>query len=160
MTVLPPILQILLALLVVTAAVFDLRFRRIPNWLTFPAILVGFGMNAFLYEWTGVRSAAFGLGLAFLIYFPLYLLRGMGAGDVKLMGAVGGADPVQRTSSKDLLQCGLHVEGASLLSCALYEEGGTGRQESKSDYSSAWSDDRDRLPCVPCCGNDLGSEMT
>jgi prepilin peptidase CpaA len=29
------------------------------------------------------------MGLAFLIYFPLYLLRGMGAGDVKLMAAVG-----------------------------------------------------------------------
>jgi prepilin peptidase CpaA len=27
--------------------------------------------------------------LAFLIYFPLYLLRGMGAGDVKLMAAIG-----------------------------------------------------------------------
>jgi len=29
------------------------------------------------------------MGLAFLVYFPLYLLRGMGAGDVKLMAAVG-----------------------------------------------------------------------
>jgi len=89
MTVLPPILQILLVLIVVIAAIFDLRFRRIPNWLTLPAILVGFGLNTFLYEWKGLRAAALGLGLAFLIYFPLYLLRGMGAGDVKLMGAIG-----------------------------------------------------------------------
>jgi len=89
MTVLPPILQVLLALVVVIAAVYDLRYRRIPNWLTLSTVLIGFGLNGFLYEWTGLRTAALGLGLAFLIYFPLYVLRGMGAGDVKLMGAVG-----------------------------------------------------------------------
>jgi len=42
-----------------------------------------------LFEWRGLRFALLGLGLAMLIYFPLYLLRGMGAGDVKLMAAIG-----------------------------------------------------------------------
>jgi prepilin peptidase CpaA len=51
--------------------------------------VLGFGLNAFLFEWAGVLTSLEGLGLAFLIYFPLYLLRGMGAGDVKLMAAVG-----------------------------------------------------------------------
>ena len=89
MSYLPPIFQILLALIVVVAAVYDFRFRRIPNWLTLSGVILGWGLNIFLFEMIGLRTAAFGLGLAFLIYFPLYLLRGMGAGDVKLMGAVG-----------------------------------------------------------------------
>jgi prepilin peptidase CpaA len=34
-------------------------------------------------------AAALGFGLAMLVYTPLYLIRGMGAGDVKLMAAIG-----------------------------------------------------------------------
>jgi prepilin peptidase CpaA len=93
----PPItLQVALAVIAMVAAVYDVRFRRIPNWLTLSGVLVGIGVNSLWsvkglswysgYNW---RSALMGLGLAFLIYFPLYLLRGMGAGDVKLMAAIG-----------------------------------------------------------------------
>jgi prepilin peptidase CpaA len=89
MTYLPPIIQVLLAALVVTAAIYDIRFRRIPNWLVGAGLLIGLGLNAFLYEWDGLIMAAKGFGIATLIYFPLYLVRGMGAGDVKLMMAVG-----------------------------------------------------------------------
>jgi prepilin peptidase CpaA len=84
------IFQVVLALMAIVAAVYDIRYRRIPNWLTLSGVLVGIGLNSFLntslHNW---RSALMGLGLAFLIYFPLYLLRGMGAGDVKLMAAIG-----------------------------------------------------------------------
>jgi prepilin peptidase CpaA len=89
MSYLPPVLQIVLTLVVIVAAVYDFRFRRIPNWLTLAGVLIGIGLNSFLYEWAGLRTAGLGLGLAFVIYFPMYLLRGMGAGDVKLMAAVG-----------------------------------------------------------------------
>src|SRR5258706_4003267 len=68
---------------------FDFRYRRVPNWLTLSGVLLGIGLNAFLFETPGLWASFRGLGLAFLIYFPLYLLRGMGAGDVKLMAAVG-----------------------------------------------------------------------
>jgi prepilin peptidase CpaA len=93
----PPIVhQILLAAIALVAAVLDIRFRRIPNWLTLSGVIVGVGLNS-VVNWNGERwfdgynwrSSLAGLGLAFLIYFPLYLLRAMGAGDVKLMGAVG-----------------------------------------------------------------------
>src|ERR1700730_4198826 len=48
-------------------------------------------MNSFFFLWVGgsFRYSLLGLGLGLLIYFPLYLLRGMGAGDVKLMAAIG-----------------------------------------------------------------------
>lgn len=83
------VLQIVLLLLVAIAAVYDIRFRRIPNWLVLTGLLAGVGLNTFLQQWSGVRTSLLGIILAFLIYFPLYLLRGMGAGDVKLMAAIG-----------------------------------------------------------------------
>ena len=85
----PAVFQVLMLLLVGVAAIYDIRFRRIPNWLVLPGLLLGLGLNVFLSEWQGLRLSLLGLGLASLIYFPLYLLRGMGAGDVKLMMALG-----------------------------------------------------------------------
>jgi len=89
-----PILQGVLVLLVVTAAIYDLRYRKIPNWLVLTGLVLGFGLNTALFEIAGLQAtglvrAALGMGLALLIYFPLYLLRAMGAGDAKLMAAVG-----------------------------------------------------------------------
>lgn len=86
----PPVaLQIALVLTVLLAAVSDARFRRIPNWVVLMGLILGFGLNTFLFEWNGLLFAAKGMGLGLLIYFPLYLLRAMGAGDAKLMAAVG-----------------------------------------------------------------------
>ena len=89
LTYLPPVLQVLLVLIVSTAAIYDLRYRRIPNWLVLVGLVLGIGLNTFLFELQGLKQAALGLGLALLIYFPLYALRAMGAGDAKLMAAVG-----------------------------------------------------------------------
>jgi len=86
---LPVATQALLLMVVLVAAFYDLRYRRIPNWLVLAGLLLGLGINAFLFEWQGLARSGEGMGLALLIYFPLYLLRGMGAGDVKLMAAVG-----------------------------------------------------------------------
>jgi prepilin peptidase CpaA len=71
------------------------RYRRIPNWLSVTGTLIGLAMNAFLGRldlrpgWPGLRFALVGFAVAFGVYFVLYALRAMGAGDVKLMGAVG-----------------------------------------------------------------------
>src|SRR5258707_6460288 len=90
MSPLPLATQLLLTLLVVTAAVHDLRSRRIPNWLVLAGLVLGVALNSFLHPyWPGFKEAAQGFGLALLIYFPLYILHAMGAGDVKLMAALG-----------------------------------------------------------------------
>ena len=71
------------------AAVTDIRSRRIPNWLTYSGMLLGMGYHTMVNGAQGLFFGAAGLflGLALLIVF--YLAGGMGAGDVKLMGAVG-----------------------------------------------------------------------
>ncbi len=85
----PLIVKTLLAAIVVVAAVWDFRARRIPNWVSLSGVVLGIALNSFLYEAAGLRMSIEGILLAFAIYFPLYLIRGMGAGDVKLMAAVG-----------------------------------------------------------------------
>jgi prepilin peptidase CpaA len=91
LTYLPPVVQVLLFLIVVPAALFDLKERRVPNWITFSGVILAIALNSFLYETAGFWFALKGLGIAMLVYFPLYMLRAMGAGDVKLMAAVGAA---------------------------------------------------------------------
>ena len=89
---LPPLaIRILLLLLVLVASFFDIRKHRIPNWLSLAGVVFAVALNTFLFEVVGLWYSLKGLGLAFAIYFVLYLLRGMGAGDVKLMAAVGAA---------------------------------------------------------------------
>jgi prepilin peptidase CpaA len=71
------------------AAGFDVKSRRIPNFITGPAILAGLLLHASYEGWHGLFSSlAAGLicGVIFLIF---YLAGGMGAGDVKLITAVG-----------------------------------------------------------------------
>lgn len=81
--------QILLGMLAATAAIFDIRYRRIPNWLVLTGIVAGIGWNVYNSGWSGLLSALEGFGLGFILYFPLYLLRARGAGDVKLLAAAG-----------------------------------------------------------------------
>jgi prepilin peptidase CpaA len=67
----------------------DWRSRRIPNWLTVSGAIIGFATNAAAFGKDGVVSSLEGLGLGLLILFPLVLVRGIGAGDWKLVGAIG-----------------------------------------------------------------------
>jgi len=84
-----PAIRILLSLIVIPAAVVDIKTRRIPNWLSLSGVVLGIALNAFLFETEGLWFSLKGLGLAFAVYFVLYLIHAMGAGDVKLMAAVG-----------------------------------------------------------------------
>jgi len=67
----------------------DWRVRKIPNWLTVPALLLGLIMNALLWRWPGLKSSLEGAGISLGVLLPFVLARGLGAGDWKLMGALG-----------------------------------------------------------------------
>ena len=82
-------IQAVLAALVITAAVYDLRFRRIPNWLNLSGVLLGLGLNTHRSGMQGLRMAAFGLLLAFFVNLLFYVIHALGAGDVKLFAAIG-----------------------------------------------------------------------
>lgn len=93
------ILGILISLLVV-AAWTDIKAHRIPNWLVLAGILIGLLANGLLPRGLGFNNvyvpgalgwlaALQGFALGFAVMLPLYFLRAMGAGDVKLMAMVG-----------------------------------------------------------------------
>lgn len=90
MLVADPRTGVLIGLLLV-AAVIDWRTMRIPNWLTAGGMLYGLAINASMApsSGAGLALAAGGLVLGLVLLLPLYLVRAMGAGDVKLMAAVG-----------------------------------------------------------------------
>jgi prepilin peptidase CpaA len=70
-------------------AIFDLRpSHRIPNWLTYSALLIGLGMRASLGGWRQLISAVAAVVIMFFFTNILYSLNSMGGGDVKLMTAM------------------------------------------------------------------------
>jgi prepilin peptidase CpaA len=88
---LPPqkVVMVLLVMLL-AAALFDVMYRRIPNWLTVSGVVLGLVMNAIIgAPEAGVVFALVGFLVGFAVYAVLYALRAMGAGDVKLMAAIG-----------------------------------------------------------------------
>ncbi|MBZ5581126.1 MAG: A24 family peptidase [Acidobacteriia bacterium] len=83
-------IEVVLLTLLIGAALYDIRYRRIPNWLTVGGVAIGVALNAFLGPPVGGWPFAVkGMVLGFGAYFLLYALHAMGAGDVKLMAAVG-----------------------------------------------------------------------
>jgi prepilin peptidase CpaA len=71
------------------ASASDLRFRRIPNALTFGGAIAALVFAAFTHGISGVGSSLIAWLMATAVWLPIYALGGMGAGDVKLMAAVG-----------------------------------------------------------------------
>jgi prepilin peptidase CpaA len=75
--------------LALVAGWIDLRSHLLPNWLTVSGFAVGVLTNAILGGWAGAKTSLLGAGIALAILLPVVLLRGLGAGDWKLMGALG-----------------------------------------------------------------------
>jgi prepilin peptidase CpaA len=76
-------------LLAACAGWTDLRRRRIPNWLTVPALLIGVIANTVLTGLAGLKASLLGAALGLALLLPFVLLRSLGAGDWKLAGALG-----------------------------------------------------------------------
>jgi prepilin peptidase CpaA len=71
------------------ACVTDVRERRIPNVLTFGAAGAALVLHGWFAGWSGVGMALGGWAAGCALFLPFFLLGGMGAGDVKLVAALG-----------------------------------------------------------------------
>lgn len=80
---------ILAALFALTAGFTDLRWRRIPNWLTYPAVPLAILLHSLAAGWRGGLSSLGGAALGFAILFLFVALRSLGGGDLKLVTALG-----------------------------------------------------------------------
>jgi prepilin peptidase CpaA len=89
---LPPLSSATVAIVttgVIVATIVDLRTRRIPNVLTGGMALLGLGLAATGMTGITLGASTAGLALGIALMLPGHLLGATGAGDVKLMGAVG-----------------------------------------------------------------------
>ncbi len=75
--------------LAITAGWTDWRFRRIPNWLTLPGLVLGIAANTVARGWQGTKESLLGALLGFAVLLPFVLIRSLGGGDWKLVGALG-----------------------------------------------------------------------
>ncbi len=71
------------------AAVIDLRVRRIPNTITLPLAAAGILLAGLSRGFAGAGDSVAGFFVLLLPYFILFALKGSGAGDAKMMGAIG-----------------------------------------------------------------------
>jgi len=75
--------------LAISIAYIDVRYRRIPNKLVLATLIGGLCVNAFFAGWSGLLTSLGGFLAAFAMMLVLHLIGTMGAGDVKLFGAIG-----------------------------------------------------------------------
>ncbi len=97
----------------------DLRSRRIPNWLTVPALFVGLAVNIVLSGLAGLKTSLLGAALGLVLLLPFVLLRALGAGDWKLAGALGAF--VGPGLLVDLLLASVFVAGVMALALVVYK---------------------------------------
>jgi prepilin peptidase CpaA len=75
--------------LAASGAAFDVFTRRIPNELTYGGIIIGMVFGYAVAGWRGLGTSVLGTLVGAGVFFLFYLVRAMGAGDVKLMAAIG-----------------------------------------------------------------------
>ncbi len=80
----------ILIIVLLIAVVNDIRFRKIPNWLTYPTILIAVACHTSLKGVDGFLFSLGGIGLGIGVLIVPYLVGAIGAGDTKFMGAIGG----------------------------------------------------------------------
>jgi prepilin peptidase CpaA len=106
-------------LLSLVAGWTDWRSRRIPNWLTIPAVVIGITANTVLDGWSGLKTSLLGAALGLGLLLPFVLLRSLGAGDWKLAGALGAF--TGPTLLIDLLLASVFVAGVMAIGLVIYK---------------------------------------
>jgi len=110
----------LAAAVAVAAAITDVRQRRIPNRLTYSAIIAGFLLQTTLHGWKGLLLSATGLLFFGGVFLLFYIVRAMGAGDVKLAAALGS---IIGSSATPPVMIATAVAGAALAVCLMVATG-------------------------------------
>ena len=103
------------ALVAALGAIGDIRTGRIPNRLTYAGVVSALAVRLLALGWAGLQGGLVALALCGGAFFLLFLLRGIGGGDVKLMAAVGawaGSEQAAQLLIATVLAGGLLAVGA------------------------------------------------
>jgi prepilin peptidase CpaA len=85
----------ILIVLIVSALITDFKRNCIYNWQTYPAVLSALALNFLASGWNGLLWSLSGLAVGFALLIVFYLAGGFGAGDVKLLAAIGALKGVE-----------------------------------------------------------------
>jgi prepilin peptidase CpaA len=105
-------------ILILVAGYTDCRRRLIENQLTLPAVVIGFILNSIGHGWQGILLSCLGLLTGAGMFMPFYLFGRLGAGDVKLMAAIGallGSYPALNVALYSMLAGGVLAIAISIL---------------------------------------------
>jgi len=83
------IIDSVLFLALIISLITDIKTRKILNIVTYPTILLGIALNTFFYHTAGLKFSLIGFAVGVVLFGIMFILGGLGMGDVKLMGAVG-----------------------------------------------------------------------
>lgn len=108
-------LTAVVSLWLIAVTLVDFITHRIPNLLSVGGLLAALLLQFFGHGWGGVLDGLSGFATGFCIYLILYAAGGMGAGDVKLMAAVGGFLGGSATLLAVMLSTGVGVAASLLL---------------------------------------------
>lgn len=84
-----PAVDVALVATLALALLFDIKWRKIPNWLTYSSVILGLGLQWIFVGKAGIYGGLAGAITGFSLMFVMWRLGWMGAGDVKLLTAVG-----------------------------------------------------------------------
>jgi prepilin peptidase CpaA len=85
------IIDSILFLALIISLITDIKTRKILNIVTYPTILLGIALNSVFYyqNMAGLKFSLIGFAVGIVLFGIMFILGGLGMGDVKLMGAVG-----------------------------------------------------------------------
>ncbi|MCD2137996.1 A24 family peptidase [Salinicoccus halitifaciens] len=83
------LINVFLIVVLAVCVVTDLRKRKIYNKVIFPSLLVALSLNIASAGFSGLGDALLGFAAGLALLLIPYILGGMGAGDVKLLGLIG-----------------------------------------------------------------------
>ncbi len=123
---------LLLLMLVGTASLTDLAWRKIPNWATYSAVLWGIGLSVYAavaasdaltsqLGTPGLAASLGGMGVMLVLMFIVFSFTGGGAGDVKLVAALGALLGLDRAVDATLYS--LLIAGTVVLVWAIWVHG-------------------------------------
>ena len=78
-------IDIILFATLIIAVITDLKTRKIYDKLTIPVAVIGLALNGVFFGFSGLKNSAIG----WVVGVAIFMMFGLGGGDVKLMGAVG-----------------------------------------------------------------------
>lgn len=84
------LLYFLLIFLMGFCVINDFKIKKIPNFITFPVIIVGILYNSVFYRLNGLKFSLSGICIAFFLFMSVsFFIKGIGYGDVKMLMAIG-----------------------------------------------------------------------